>query len=393
MKKLMTMLLAVIPFTMFAQDSQEVYAVNHDIFNMSYADVGSAFTDGVIESKNAPVLDASAVIVSENDLLKVNDMLFADPNFDIQENMISYTKDQKTVFFSANKKIKEKTDNQKDDKIKNSVQLQLFKASVSENGEWTNLEMLPFNGKRHSTGHPALNKDDTQLYFVSDGPESTGKTDIFVVDLFEDGTYGQPANLGSKINTEEREVFPFVDDSSVLYFESDIKTDGSELNVFASKLIDNELTTPIILDVEANGSKEEYISAFKAVDDDAMRLVEQEENLRDIEILMEAEGQSEIIQIEEDLVKVINESAYDFTSNYVVYTVQIGAYIGKVKPNTPEDSSGLFNHLYDDGYNRYYSGVFKTNKEALVHLEQMIKDGHKDAFVIGLDGKKRFLPE
>ncbi len=393
MKKLMTMMLAVIPFGMFAQDSQEVYALNEDIFNMSYADVGSAFTEGERENKDAPIVDASAVNVSKNDMRKVNDMLFADPNFDIQENMISYTKDRKTVFFSANKKIKEKTGNQKDDKIKKSVQLQLFKASVSENGEWTNLEMLPFNGKRHSTGHPALNIDDTQLYFVSDGPESTGKTDIFVVDLFEDGTYGQPANLGSKINTEEREVFPFVDDSSVLYFESDIKTDGSELNVFASEVIDNELTTPIKLDVQANGSKEAYISAFKAVDAKAMRLVEQEENLRDMEILIEAESLSEIIHVEEELVDEISGSAYDFTSNYVVYTVQIGAFMGKVKTNTHEDSSGLFNHLYDDGYNRFYSGVFKTNKEALVHLEQMIKDGHKDAFVLGLDGKKRFLPE
>ncbi len=393
MKKLMTMMLAVIPFGMFAQDSQEVYALNEDIFNMSYADVGSAFTEGERENKDAPVVDASAVNVSKNDMRKVNDMLFADPNFDIQENMISYTKDQKTVFFSANKKIKDKTGNQKDDKIKKSVQLQLFKASVSENGEWTNLEMLPFNGKRHSTGHPALNIDDTQLYFVSDGPESTGKTDIFVVDLFEDGTYGQPANLGSKINTEEREVFPFVDDSSVLYFESDIKTDGTELNVFASEVVDNELTTPIKLDVKANGSKEAYISAFKAVDAEAMRLVEQEENLKDMEILTEAESLSEIIHVEEELADEISESAYDFTSNYVVYTVQIGAFMGKVKTNTHKDSSGLFNHLYDDGYNRFYSGVFKTNKEALVHLEQMIKDGHKDAFVLGLDGKKRFLPE
>ena len=55
-----------------------------------------------------------------------------------------------------------------------------------------NLEMLPFNGKSHSTGYPALNKDETKLYFVSDGPESTGKTDIFMVDLIEDGTYGKP---------------------------------------------------------------------------------------------------------------------------------------------------------------------------------------------------------
>ena len=275
MKKLMTMMLAVIPFGMFAQSSPDVYAGNDDIFNMSYADAGNAITTEKSEEKDSPVPDETEIYVSDNDMLEVNDLLLANPDFDIQENMVSFTKDQKTVFFSANKKIKEKSGNETDQKIKKSVQLQMFKASVAENGEWVNLEMLPFNGKRHSTGHPALNKDDTQLYFVSDGPESTGKTDIFVVDLLEDGTYGKPENLGTKINSEEREVFPFVDDSSVLYFESDVKTEGGDLNVFASELIDNELTTPIKLDVDANGAKEAYITAFKAVDAEAMRIAEE----------------------------------------------------------------------------------------------------------------------
>jgi hypothetical protein len=328
---------------------------------------------------------------SDDDMFKVNDMLLADPDFDIQENMISYTKDQKTVFFSANKKIKAKKGDVSDIKIIKSVQLQMFKANVKENGEWVNLEMLPFNGKSHSTGHPALNKDDTKLYFVSDGPESTGKTDIFVVDLFEDGTYSKPENLGSKINSEEREVFPFIDDSSVLYFASDIETEGDELNVFASEVIDNEPSSPIKLDVQATASKEDYIAAFKEVDVEAL-LAEKEANLRDLEILLEAESLAVITRVEETIAEDMTGAAYDFKSENVVYTVQIGAFMENVKTDTYEDSSGLFNHRYDDGYNRFYSGVFQSQKEAKAHLEQMKKDGHDDAFVLGLEGKKRFLP-
>ena len=169
MKKLMTMMLAVIPFGIFAQSSQDVYAVTDDIFNMSYADAEIVFTATESKDIDDPVLDKSSTNVSEADMLKVNDMLLADPDFDIQDNMITYTKDQKTVFFSANKKIKEKTGKKVDSKIKKSVQLQMFKASVTENGDWVDLEMLPFNGKRHSTGHPALNKDDTQLYLFLTG--------------------------------------------------------------------------------------------------------------------------------------------------------------------------------------------------------------------------------
>jgi hypothetical protein len=392
MKKIMIMMLAVVPFGMFAQSSQDFYAATDDIFNMSYADLGNTFSGDKIEELDAPILATNTAYVSDNVILKVNDLLLANPDFDIQEDMISYTKDQKTVFFSANKKLKEKTGNEAEAKIKKSVQLQMFKATVKESGEWVNLEMLPFNGKSYSTGHPALNKDDTKLYFVSDGPESTGKTDIFVVDLLEDGTYGKPENLGSKINTKEREVFPFIDDSSVLYFASDIETGGDELNVFASEVIDNKPSAPIKLHVQATASKEDYVAAFKAVETEAL-LAEEKANLIDLDILLEAESLAKITRFEEVFADDMTGAAYDFSKNNVVYTVQIGAFLENVKTGTYGDSSGLFNHRYDDGYNRFYSGVFDSNEEALAHLEQMKKDGYNDAFVLGLKGKMRFLPE
>jgi len=392
MKKIMIMMLAVVPFGMFAQSSQDFYAATDDIFNMSYAELGNTFSGDKIEKLGAPILTPNTSYVSNNEILKVNDLLLANPDFDIQEDMISFTKDQKTVFFSANKKLKEKTSNEAEAKIKKSVQLQLFKANVTESGEWVNLEMLPFNGKSHSTGHPALNIDDTKLYFVSDGPESTGKTDIFVVDLLEDGTYGQPENLGSEINTEEREVFPFIDNSSVLYFASDIETAGDELNVFASEVVDNKPSAPIKLDVEATASKEDYIAAFKVIETEAL-LAEKKANLIDMEILLEAESLVEITRLEDVYADKMSGAAYDFSKNNVVYTVQIGAFLENVETDTYKDSSGLFNHLYDDGYNRFYTGVFNSNEEALAHLEQMKKEGYKDAFVLGLEGKKRFLPK
>ena len=49
----------------------------------------------------------------------------------------------------------------------------------------------------------------------------------------------------------------------------------------------------------------------------------------------------------------------------LVYTVQIGAFLQNVKTGTYKKSAGLFNYRYDDGYNRFYSGVFATYEEAL----------------------------
>jgi hypothetical protein len=392
MKKIMTMMLAVVTFGMFAQNSQDVYALTDDVFNMSYADLGNSFTEEKTEAKAAEVLEANDVYVSDSEMLEVDDLLLADPDFDIQEDMISYTKDQKTVYFSANKKLKANKKNETALKIKKSVQLQMFKASVTETGEWVNLEMLPINGKNHSTGYPALNGDDTKLYFVSDGPESTGKTDLFMVDLLENGTYGKPENLGSKINTAERELSPFVDDSNVLYFASDIQTAGEELNVFAAKVIDNEPSTPIKLDVQATASKQDYVAAYKSVDVEAL-LAEKAATLKDMEILLEAENLSEIERIKEVYGAEMTGAAYDFDQNDIMYTVQIGAFQENVKTGTYTDSAGLFNHRYEDGFNRFYSGVFKSQKEALSHLKKMKKDGYQDAFILGLKGNERFLLE
>ena len=386
MKKLMTMIVAILPFGMFAQSAQDAYLVKDDIFSKSYAEANE--DSSIFEVLSSDSSSKEALKVDE--LFEVDDMLLADPDFDVQENMISYTKDQKTVFFSANRKLK--TSKGTDVKIKKSVQLQLFKADVKENGEWVNLEMLPFNGTKHSTGHPALNEDDSKLYFVSDGPGSTGRTDIFVVDLLEDGSYGEPQNLGPRINTEEREVFPFVDDQSVLYFASDVQTEGDELDVFASKVIDDEPMAPVKLDVSASSSKEEYIAAYSAVDAEAIRLAEEAANLRDLEILLEAETLAQIAEIESTLAGSMSGQAYDFNSEQIVYTVQIGAFKKDVKKGRYKDSSGLYHHQYEDGYNRFYSGVFESEKEAQAHLEQMQKEGFNDAFVLGLNGKKRFLP-
>ena len=50
----------------------------------------------------------------------------------------------------------------------------------------------------------------------------------------------------------------------------------------------------------------------------------------------------------------------------------------------------LFNYRYNDGLNRYYAGVFETSSEARVYMNQMRKQGFKDAFVVGLKGESRF---
>jgi outer membrane protein OmpA-like peptidoglycan-associated protein len=74
------------------------------------------------------------------------------------------------------------------------------------------------------------------LYFASDMTGSRGQSDLWRVEVNEDGTFGSPENLGPKINTEARETFPFVTSENILYFSSDGHPGLGGLDVFATKL-------------------------------------------------------------------------------------------------------------------------------------------------------------
>ena len=112
------------------------------------------------------------------------------------------------------------------------------------NGQWDEIEELPFNDDVYSNGHPALSPDEKRLYFVSDREGGIGQTDIYVVDILEDNKYGEPQNLGPKVNTEGREMFPFIAKDSTLYFSSDGYLNLGMLDIFESGFIKGDTLRP-----------------------------------------------------------------------------------------------------------------------------------------------------
>lgn len=149
------------------------------------------------------------------------------------ETSAVFTKDGSTVYFTRNN-----SENGNFARDANGVsRLKIYRANLSDN-KWTNITELPFNGDSFSTAHPALSPDEQKLYFASDMEGTQGASDIFVVAINEDGSFGTPKNLGNTINTEARETFPFITDSNVLYFASDGHPGLGGLDVFATKLDD-----------------------------------------------------------------------------------------------------------------------------------------------------------
>ncbi len=119
--------------------------------------------------------------------------------------------------------------------------LQLYRATRSEDGTWDEIHKVHFNSEDYSVAHPALNLTGSRLYFASDMPGTFGQSDIFVVDVKDDGTLGDPKNLGSAINTEGQESFPFINTDGDLYFSSNGYPGLGGFDVFKSKELDQKV--------------------------------------------------------------------------------------------------------------------------------------------------------
>lgn len=140
--------------------------------------------------------------------------------------------DGTTMYFSSESFVEKEFEKEKvnKDRLKKS-QIWLFRAT--KNGDsWDKVTPMPFNSKEFNTGNPSLSKDGKTLYFASNRPGSMGGTDIWKVQVNEDGSYGEPQNLGNKVNTEGEENFPYVTETGRLYFASDGRKGFGALDVF-----------------------------------------------------------------------------------------------------------------------------------------------------------------
>ncbi len=170
------------------------------------------------------------------------------------ETGVTYTSDRKTVFFSRNKYVKKLSKQ----KLAKNQRLELFKADVSEDGNWTNIKKLPFNKKGYSSGYPVLNSDNSKLYFVSDRLPSKGKSDIFVIDILDNEKYSKPRNLGKNVNTSGNETTPFITKDEILYFSSDGHPGKGKLDVFAVEVYDNSTSEIYQLAAPINSINDDF---------------------------------------------------------------------------------------------------------------------------------------
>ena len=215
--------------------------------NTAHSDFGPAFymddkivyasaarTEGAktADWNNEPFLDLFVAQRDSTGQLSNPMPISGDVNTKFHESSAAFSKDGKTMYFTRNNYLDGKKGRDKN----KTIRLKLYKATKTGEYSWTNVVELPFNSNQYSVAHPALNPEETRLYFSSDMPGTMGMSDLWYVDIFENNKYGEPVNLGAEINTIARESFPFISENNNLYFSSDGRSGLGGYDVFVAPL-------------------------------------------------------------------------------------------------------------------------------------------------------------
>jgi len=279
MKKIVLFVIAIFGFIVsYSQTTAGEYKVDNLDINTKYQDFGTTFygKDKIIFSSSRPkpgtilqskwkengqpFLDLYEGTINEDGSISDVKLFSKTLNTKFHEASVSFSPDQKVVYFTRDFFVDNKL--QKDDT--GLTNLAIMKANVSPDGQWTDIEPLPFNNAAYSCGHPSVNKDGTKLYFTSDMPGTIGGTDIFVVDILPDGTYGIPKNLGKKVNTLGKEMFPHIDKEDILYFSSDSRKEGmGGLDIYAVKIYPNAISDALHLGAPVNSEQDDFAYILK----------------------------------------------------------------------------------------------------------------------------------
>lgn len=143
---------------------------------------------------------------------------------------VSFSANEKTMYLTRSNYLNKKV-GQSSDKIVN-LKLYILKFD-SLTKEWGDPTSFEYNSDEFSVGHAVVSIDGSKMYFVSDMPGGFGQSDIYSSE-YKDGKWQKPENLGAAINTEGREMFPYVHEDGTLFFSTDGRAGVGGLDVYFS---------------------------------------------------------------------------------------------------------------------------------------------------------------
>lgn len=251
-------------------NAKQQYFLDRVRFNSKFSDFGafefkgkvyftSARDEGVAVKRlygwnEQPFLDVYVTDVGSKKNVDFSAKIKGDVNSIYHDGPVTITKNGHIMYFSRNNY----KDNIENKDRKGLTNMKIYRATLRDS-LWTDIEDLSINSDDYSTQHAALNIDDTKLYFSSDRPGGFGGSDIYVVDIYPDGTLGEPKNIGNTVNTESAEGFPFINNEGTLFFSSDGHTGLGLLDIFGTIRGENdEIVDVINLGLPVNSNKDDF---------------------------------------------------------------------------------------------------------------------------------------
>lgn len=178
--------------------------------------------------------------------------IIGDVNGIFNEGPCAFTAGSDTMYFTRNNYLEDKASKNED----NLSTLKIFRA-VFKNAEWRIDGELEISSKDYSVAHPTVSKDGNFMVFISDMPWGYGGTDLYASQKVN-GKWITPINLGQYINSSGNEVFPFLQNDSVLYFSSSANRNMGGLDVFYSIRKNREWSKPVNLGYPINSSMDDF---------------------------------------------------------------------------------------------------------------------------------------
>ena len=136
--------------------------------------------------------------------------------------------------------------------------------SETPGGEWSEPVMVVLGDTAYNYLYPAISSDGLTLYFTSDMPGGFGEYDLWRATRKSTADdFGRPVNLTSIVNTPGREIMPVLRNDSLLYFSSDGHPGIGGQDLFSTRLNPNgKWSTPVNLGVPINSSYDEMSIIF-----------------------------------------------------------------------------------------------------------------------------------
>lgn len=226
------------------------------------------------------------------------------------------------------------------------------------NGAWTPIKKLNKNiNTKFYESHASISSDGEKLYLSSNRDGGQGGLDIYVAEKDATGDWGIPVNLGAAINTPYNEDNPFITkNDSALYFSSEGHSSIGGFDNFKSLKLGNVWKTPSNLGYPLNTTDDDKF--FQPFNNGLNAYYSMSTDYKKKEIFYLGIGAAAFTQkFEIKGTYSLKDTVANFDENYKIHLVDISSS-DTIDVGYPNKYSGLYSFIVNTGsYKITYEGV------------------------------------